>query len=97
MATKRWLGCVAVVLAVALGWPGSAQAQASDPPPGARALLGTPAGTGRFLNLDVAAGEVMATPAERGLLGASAGLRVTREATVDRGRRSPGESALLGR
>jgi hypothetical protein len=85
------------VLLLTLTLPASAQAQASDPPPGARALLGTPAGTGRFLNLDVAAGEVMATPAERGLLGASAGLRVTLEANVDRGRRSPGESALLGR
>jgi hypothetical protein len=97
MATKRWLGSAAVMLAVALLGPAGAQAQTSGPPTAGQALLGTPAGTGRFLNLDLPSGEVMATPAERGLLGASAGLRVRLEATAGRSRRSAAESALLGR
>lgn len=96
MATKRWLAPVAILLAVALLGPGNAQAQTSGPPTGAQALLGAPAGTGRFLNLDVPGGEVMATPAERGLLGKSAGVRVRLEATAGRSRRSAAESALLG-
>ncbi len=96
MATKRWLGPVAVLIAIALVGPSSAQAQASGPPTGARALLGAPASTGRFLNLDVTAAEVMATPAERGLLGASAGVRVKLEPKGGRTRQSAAESALLG-
>jgi hypothetical protein len=96
MATKRWLAPVAVLLAVALLAPGKAQAQTAGPPTAAQALLGTPAATGRFLNLDVPRGEVMATPAERGLLGASAGLHGRLEPDASRSHRSAAESALLG-
>jgi len=96
MTTKRWLGPVAVLLGIALLGPGNAQAQSSGPPTGGQALLGSPAGAGRFLNLAVPSGEVRATPAERGLLGASAGLRVRLEANAGRSRRSAAESALLG-
>ena len=80
-----------------LAAPRIAQAQTSEPSTAAQALLGSPAGTSRFVNLTVRSDLVAATQAERGLLGATGGLYVRLEPDTGRVRRSAGESALLGR
>jgi hypothetical protein len=97
MATKRWLGSAGVLVVTALiAAPRGAQAQAAEPSAATRALLGTPAGSSGFANLEVMPDRQQASPAERGLLGASSGVRVTLDTNVERGRRSAGEAALLG-
>jgi hypothetical protein len=99
MARQRLIVSAGAVMALAalMAAPRNARAQTGDPAIGARALLGVPAGPSGFSNLDAGAAHAGVTPAERGLLGASSGVHVTVEPSRERGRRSPGETALLGR
>jgi hypothetical protein len=94
----RWLALAAALGVTALlSKPASAQAQATDPSPGSRALLGSPTSSSGFVNLEVRPDHGAATPAERGLLGAASGVRVVVTAEPAPHRRSAGEAALLGR
>jgi hypothetical protein len=94
----RWLAVAGALSVTALlANPASAQAQAADPSPGSRALLGIPTGSSSFGNLEVRPDDGTATPAERGLLGAASGVRVELTAEPAPHRRSAGEAALLGR
>ena len=94
----RWLAVAGALSVTALlAKPASAQAQAADPSPGSRALLGGPTSSSGFVNLQVQPDYGAATPAERGLLGAASGVRVELTAEPAPHRRSGAEAALLGR